>query len=102
MRAATEFNSRCPIVSHGNVGCMKYTSSCSRKKKEYTSSLRYEDVWQSHSDCDSFIRNIWSTGAGQRGLQGIVDTLASVQMSLGSWGSREFGDLSKKVKKLQS
>lgn len=34
-------------------------------------------------------------------MQGIVNALALVQTSLGSWGAREFGDLSKKVKKVK-
>ena len=37
----------------------------------------------------------------QRGLQGVVDALGTVQKDLGAWGEREFGNLSKKVCKLQ-
>ncbi|KAE8781172.1 hypothetical protein D1007_45617 [Hordeum vulgare] len=64
-------------------------------------SFRYENVWQSHSQCDQLVRNLWRTGAGQGGLQGVVDALTIGQKDLGAWGEREFGNLSKRVRKLQ-
>lgn len=63
--------------------------------------FRYENVWQSHPDYDDMVRRLWRTGAGQGGLQGPVDALSELQNDLGSWGQREFGNLVKKVRKLQ-
>lgn len=58
-------------------------------------------MWQSHRQYDQLVRDLWHAGAGQGGLQGIVDALTIVQKDLGAWGEREFGNLSKKVCKLQ-
>ena len=63
--------------------------------------FRYEEVWQSHSQYDKLVRDMWQTGAGQRGLQGVVEALGTVQKDLGAWGEREFGNLQKKVRCLQ-
>jgi hypothetical protein len=63
--------------------------------------FRYENVWQSHSNYYALVKDSWQVGAGHQGLEGIVQALESVQNSLGSWGDREFGNISKKVRKLQ-
>lgn len=49
--------------------------------------FRYENVWQTHADCDGKVRAMWQSGARQRGLHGVVDALAKAQAQLGSWGS---------------
>jgi hypothetical protein len=64
-------------------------------------SFRYENVWQCHAQYDQLVLDLWRVGAGQEGLQGVVDALAIVQKDLGAWGEREFGNLSKKVRTLQ-
>ncbi|KAE8779887.1 hypothetical protein D1007_47118 [Hordeum vulgare] len=63
--------------------------------------FRYENVWQSHPDYDDMIGRIWRTGSGQQGLGGLIEALTTVQTHLGSWGQREFGNMAKKVRKLQ-
>ncbi|KAE8774310.1 hypothetical protein D1007_53336 [Hordeum vulgare] len=63
--------------------------------------FQYENVWQSHPDYDDMIGRIWRTGSGQQGLGGLIDALTTVQTHLGSWGQPEFGNMAKKVRKLQ-
>lgn len=62
--------------------------------------FRYENVWQTHADYDKVVMDLWQSGAGQGGLEGVVEALNSVQSHLGSWGEREFGNMAKKVRKL--
>ena len=45
---------------------------------------------------------MWRAGAGRDGLQGIIEALAEVQTQLGAWGNREFGNMQKKVRRLQA
>ncbi|XP_073355332.1 uncharacterized protein [Aegilops tauschii subsp. strangulata] len=66
-----------------------------------TQSFRYENVWQSHADYDEKVRKMWQSGAGQGGLQGIVDALSMVQSELGAWGHKEFWNMERRVRKLQ-
>ena len=58
-------------------------------------------MWQTHCDYDQIVGEAWSRHRGQEGLQGLAHTLSKLQEDLGSWGAREFGDLSRKIKKLK-
>nr|XP_051229397.1 uncharacterized protein LOC127347221 [Lolium perenne] len=62
--------------------------------------FRYEHVWQTHVEYDRLILDSWEKGAGKQGLEGVVQALKSVQEKFSVWGSKEFGDLSRKVRKL--
>ena len=64
-------------------------------------SFRYENVWQTHGDYDQLIKDAWQRGSGQEGLEGVVSALTSIQHHLSTWGEHEFGNLNKKVRKLQ-
>lgn len=63
--------------------------------------FRYANIWQTHSQYDQLVKDSWHTGAGQNGLDGVMEALTFVQNKLGSWGDREFGNMAKKVQKLQ-
>ncbi|XP_071685355.1 uncharacterized protein [Lolium perenne] len=63
--------------------------------------LRYENVCQSHVDYDKIITESWLQNQASNGLQGVVDSLQSLQRDLEPWGAKEFGCLAKKVRKLQ-
>ena len=45
---------------------------------------------------------MWRTGSSQGGLQGVIEALAVVQSQLGEWGQHEFGNMQKKVRRLQA
>ena len=62
--------------------------------------FRYEDVWQTHAEYDQFVLQEWQKGAGQQGLAGVVSALGAIQQVLSTWGPKEFGNLTQKVKKL--
>ncbi|KAE8768499.1 hypothetical protein D1007_60027 [Hordeum vulgare] len=44
--------------------------------------FRYEDVWQTHADYDSFVMTNWQKGAGQQGLTGVLGALNDMPSSL--------------------
>ena len=63
--------------------------------------FRYENIWQSHADYDNLVADVWRHHCRGAGLASIADTLSTLQGELGACGSREFGCLAKKIKKLQ-
>lgn len=63
--------------------------------------FRYEDVWQTHVDYDRLVFESWRKGAGSQGLDGITRALSAMQSSLATWGAKEFGSLTRKVRKLR-
>ena len=63
--------------------------------------FRYENVRQTHCDYDSLVQEIWQSESGREGLEGVVHALTAIQSGFGSWGACEFGNIEKKVKKLQ-
>lgn len=64
--------------------------------------FRYEDVWQTHAEYDELVLQEWQKGAGQQGLAGVVSALGAMQQVLSTWGAKEFGNLTRKVKKLRT
>jgi hypothetical protein len=75
----------------------KLVLGCRRGPKQF----RYENVWQTHIDYDKLVLDSWQKNQHAHGLQGIVDSLNSLQTELEPWGAKEFGCLAKKVRKLQ-
>ena len=66
-----------------------------------TRQFRCEDIWQTHSEYDSLVLREWHKGAGLNGLQGIMNALNSMQSTLATWGAKEFGCLTRRVRKLR-
>ena len=62
--------------------------------------FHYENVWQYHADYDDLVNESWKRLHRGQGLAGICGTLQQLQGELGTWGAREFGNLSRTVKKL--
>ncbi|KAE8791022.1 hypothetical protein D1007_34454 [Hordeum vulgare] len=77
---------------------LKDSESCSSQAPRQ---FRYDNVWQSHPYYDDMVGRIWHSGSGHQGLGGLLDALTIVQTHLGSLGKREFGNMAKKVRKLQ-
>jgi hypothetical protein len=63
--------------------------------------FRYENVWQTHIDYEKLIAESWRKNQNAHGLQGVVESLISLQNDLEPWSVQEFGCLPRKVRKLK-
>jgi hypothetical protein len=59
-------------------------------------------MWrQTHVDYDQLVLEKWNKGAGGDGLSGAMQASDTMKTSLSTWGSKEFGCLARKGRKLR-
>lgn len=61
----------------------------------------YEDAWRKEESYAEAVLHGWPTGAGMAGLAGLNNALSQMQVCLTDWSSKKFGDVRKKIKKVQ-
>lgn len=77
------------------VTSMPSSRSTKRKKKQF----KFEDMWLSSPECENVVKEAWSNSMGMWNADDILIKIKKCGEDLQKWSGREFGNMTKRIKK---